>query len=32
MTVEIEKDNILEETSGMTDMTIGVEAKQEIEV
>ena len=32
MTVEIEGDKILEETSAMTDMTIGIRAEQEIEV
>ena len=32
MTVDIEGDKILEETSAMTDMIIGIEAEQEIEV
>ena len=32
MTVEIEVDKILEETPAMIDMTIGIEAEQEIEV
>ena len=32
MTVEIEGDKTLEETSVMTDMTIGIEVEQEKEV
>ena len=32
MTVEIEGDKTLEETSAMTDMTIGIGAEQEMEV